>query len=284
MCAFHDIALQQPFAFTVLDHPDGCSSDDMDRLRATVSKFRRQSEIISAARQKISRDLSLTGKYTTKHRDKHVITREPGGAIRGSRVQRKRAQMDGDIDCADDVVADRGLGEIQSSEQDGQDLSALVEESATCVRAEAASDERAADEPRGHDPASEASADAAVRDTPSNSPTPGQPQLVYRWDLTNAISALIAKSEAFARSVKPHIVAAAEGAFSLKEIARRLDEQGIKTVTGKNWNNVVLSHVIQRGVIMGLEEYRQLFDRFITQPGRSISSTSRQRKRRISPS
>ena len=274
MCAFHDIMLQRQFSFTVLDHPDGCSSDDVAKLKATVSKFRRQSEIISAARQKISRDLTLTGKYTTKHRDRHVITREPGGAIRGSRVMRKQPRLGGEGDAADDASA--GL-ELQ-----GDDAELLAAADVQGSQAQDVMQRTAGKGPLVN--AATAPADTASRTSPSSatSPaTPGAPQLVYRWDLTNAINALIAKSEAFARSVKPHIVSAAQGAFSLKEIARRLDEQGIKTVTGKNWNNVVLSHVIQRGVVMGEQEYRRLFDRFITQPGRADHNTVRQKKKKV---
>jgi hypothetical protein len=287
MCAFHDIMLQRQFAFTVLDHPDGCSSDDVAKLKATVSKFRLQSEIISAARQKISRDLSLTGKYTTKHRDRHVITREPGGAIRGSRVQRKQAHPDDKADAAkyyssEYYCSEPPEGDITSISLESRDDVALVRKSAEGLPDEVTIQETAS-ELDDNDAAGVASSHASARHKPANACTPGPSQLVYRWDLTNAMNALVAKSDAFTRIVKPHIVAAAKGAFSLKEIARRLDEQGIKTVTGKFWSSVALSLVIRRGAIMGLTEYRQLFDRFISQPGQSNRMIVRQRKKKITP-
>jgi hypothetical protein len=69
----------------------------------------------------------------------------------------------------------------------------------------------------------------------------------------------------------PHIVAAAQGATSLKEIARRLNEKGIGTSQGKKWTNVTVSLVIERGSIIGIEESSQLFAKF-HHPGQSIYS------------
>jgi uncharacterized protein (DUF1786 family) len=75
----------------------------------------------------------------------------------------------------------------------------------------------------------------------------------------------------------PHIVAAAEGALSLRDIARRLNAQGVKTIKDKKWTNVSISLVIQRGAIMDIEESRRLLAKFKVHQGLSIYGPRRQK-------
>jgi hypothetical protein len=261
MSVFYELMLNRKLSFTVLDDPAICSSDHPALLEDAVVKFRRRSEIISAARQEMHRQLNLTGKYMTKHGDGHVITRQPGGAIRGLYTKRKQ-HSDAEIIPVIDAVAGqaqgfnhltelldaRGARNLIGGAFKGSQMEFLMRR---CTRDRDADDEARAD-------VSQVGARQA-------------PQVVYKWNMTKAINARITNSEAFARKVMPHIVAAANGATSLKEIARRLNEKGVGTSQGKKWTNVTVSLVIERGSIIGMEESSQLFAKF-HHPGQSIYS------------
>ena len=267
MSVLYELMLHRKLSFTVLDDPICCSSDHPALLEDAVMKFRRKSEVIFAARQEMHRELHLTGKYKTKHGDGHLITRQPGGAIRGLYTKRKQ-NSDAEIIPVIDSVAGqaqgfshltellhaRGVRTILGGTFKGSQMEFLMRR---CTRDRAPVDE----------PPANVSCDA----------TPQKPQVVYKWNLTNAINARISNSEAFARKVMPHIIAAANGASSLKEIARRLNEKGVETIKSKQWTNVTVSLVIERGAIIGIEESAQLLSKFITHPGQSIYSP-RQKK------
>ena len=271
MSVLYDLVLHRKLSFTVLDDAVCCSSDNPALLEDAVAKFRRKSDAILAARQEMHRELNLTGKYKTKHGDGHVITRQPGGAVRGLYTKRKQ-HSDAEIMPVIDAVAGqaqgfnhltelldaRGVRSILGGTFKGSQMEFLMRR---CAR------DRVADSD-------------APGDVPANLSTngaPSAPQVVYKWNLTNAINARIANSEAFARRVMSHVVAAANGASSLKEIARRLTEQGIETSKGKKWTNVTVSLVIERGAIIGMEEASQLMAKFITHPGQSIYSPRQQK-------
>ncbi len=262
---------QRKLSFTVLDDPVCCSTDNPTLLEDAVAKYRRKSEAILAARQEMHRELNLTGKYKTKHGDGHIITRQPGGAVRGLYTKRKQSS-DAEIMPVIDAVAGqaqgfnhltelldaRGVRSILGGTFKGSQMEFLMRR---CTRDRVADNDAAASAP------ADLSADGA----------PAAPQVVYKWNLTNAINARIANSEAFARRVMSHVVAAANGASSLKEIARRLNQQGVETSKGKKWTNVTVSLVLERGAIIGMEEASQLLAKFITHPGQSIYSPRQQK-------
>ena len=261
LSVFYDVMLTSNLSFTVLDH-HAFSSDHHALLKAAVMKFRRRSDAILAARQQMRRELSLTGKYKTKNGDGHVITRQPGGAIKGSYMERKQ-RSDAEIIPIVDAVAGQAQGFSHLTEMlNARGMRGTCGGLINSSQMEFLMKRFTYDEPPTNT---------------SSDETPQTPQVVYRFNVTKATNAKIANAEDFARKIMPHIVAAAEGALSLRDIARRLNAQGVKTIKDKKWTNVSVSLVIQRGAIMDIEESRRLLAKFKVHQGLSIYGPCRQK-------
>lgn len=225
--------------------------------------LRYKSSVIGAARNEMRRELSVTGKYRTKNGDSKVITRQPGGAVRGSRhILQQHA--DAEIRPLIDAVAGQARGLTHLGELlDARGVRTILGRAWKGTHFNFMMRRMARDHQLPVDDGDDAAAAASA---------PASPQLVYKWDMTNAINAHIAMAESFARSVMPDVVAAADGAQSLKDIARRLQERGVKTSRSKRWTNITVSLVIQRGVIIGLHDARVLFEKFIARNGHTGES------------
>jgi hypothetical protein len=223
--------------------------------------FRRRSEKTSAGRQEMHRELSQTGTYKTK-RSGHVIQRQPGGSVRGSYTKEKQLSDARTIPVIDAVAKQAQCFKHLTELVHGQGIQSFRASQMEVLMRRV-----------------KARVQQSDQDARANAIDESSPHVVYKWNFTNATNSKIRKAEAFARMLMPHIVAASDGAHSFNEIAKRLNEKGIKTKEGRDWSSWTISIAIERGRLIGMEEAHRLFTKFfVTNPGQSIYSPKLQRK------
>jgi DNA invertase Pin-like site-specific DNA recombinase len=64
-------------------------------------------------------------------------------------------------------------------------------------------------------------------------------------DTSAATAAHTAQAQAFAEMIRPHVAALQEEGFSLRGIARRLNEEDIPTITGKRWQDTQVRNLLK---------------------------------------